>query len=113
MSTIEENFERLFSLVGNLAEITAKNTGDITRIESSVQNLVSVSTAHQQTLELYQERYVQDQARYERDQERFEAVLDRIDRNSADIKEMQTEIRGLQTENGRILDRLINENENQ
>jgi hypothetical protein len=106
MSTIEENFERLFSLVSNLAEITVKNTGDITRIESSVQNLVSVSTAHQQTLELYQERYVQDQ-------ERFEAVLDRIDRNSADIKEMQAEVRGLQTENCRILDRLINRNEDE
>ena len=99
MTALEENFERLFSLVSSLATVTAKNTEDITRIETSVQSLVNVTTAHQQTLELYQQRYEQDQSR-------FNAILTEIQRQG-------DEIRGLQTENRRILDILINQNENE
>jgi TolA-binding protein len=113
MSIQEEDFTRVFTLVSSLAELTAKNTSDISRTEDSVQRLVSVTTAHQQTLELYQES--------------FQAVIERIDRNSeqiqqmqvdlremqVDIREMQSEVRGLQTENRRILDQLINRDDNQ
>jgi hypothetical protein len=101
MSTLDEDFSRLFSLVSSLATVTAKNTEDITRIEASVQSLVNVTSIHQQTLELYQQRYEQDQQRYEQDQQRFNAVLTEIQRQG-------DEIRGLQTENRRILDILIN-----
>jgi hypothetical protein len=97
MSILDEDFSRLFSLVSSLANVTAKNTEDITRIETSVQSLVNVTSIHQQTLELYQQRY-------EQDQQRFNAVLTEIQRQG-------DEIRGLQTENRRILDILINRNE--
>jgi hypothetical protein len=73
MSTFDEDFSRLFSLVSSLANVTAKNTEDITRIETSVQSLVNVTSIHQQTLELYQQRY-------EQDQQRFNAVLTEIQR---------------------------------
>jgi hypothetical protein len=99
MSTLDEDFSRLFSLVSSLTTVTAKNTEDITRIEASVQSLVNVTSIHQQTLELYQQRY-------EQDQQRFNAVLTEIQRQG-------DEIRGLQTENRRILDILINQNENE
>jgi two-component sensor histidine kinase len=97
MSILDEDFSRLFSLVSSLANVTAKNTEDITRIEAAVQSLVNVTSIHQQTLELYQQRY-------EQDQQRFNAVLTEIQRQG-------DEIRGLQTENRRILDILINRNE--
>jgi hypothetical protein len=99
MSTLDEDFSRLFSLVSSLTTVTAKNTEDITRIGASVQSLVNVTSIHQQTLELYQQRY-------EQDQQRFNAVLTEIQRQG-------DEIRGLQTENRRILDILINQNENE
>ena len=106
MANIEEDFSRLFSLVSSLAEITAKNTEDIGRTEAAVQSLVNVTSVHQQTLDLYQERHVQDQ-------QRFDAILLELRNQHADIQEIQAEVRGLQTENRRILDQLINRNDNE
>jgi hypothetical protein len=109
--TTEENFARLFNLVVSLAETTAKNTEDINRLEASVQGLVRVSTEHQDTLRLYQQRYEQDQQRYEQDQQRFNALLTSFDAVLARIDRQSDEIRGLQTENRRILDHLFNNEE--
>jgi ABC-type transporter Mla subunit MlaD len=88
MTITEEDFSRLFSLVSSLADVTQENTEDITMLESSAQSLFNTATAHQQ------------------DQQHFNAVLTEIQRQG-------DEIRGLQTENRRILDILINRNENQ
>jgi hypothetical protein len=97
MGILDEDFSRLFGLVRSLATVTVKNIEDITRIKASVQSLVNVTSIHQQTPELYQQRY-------EQDQRHFNAVLTEIQRQA-------DERRGLQTENRRILDILINRNE--
>lgn len=108
MSTIEEHFERLFSLIGGLASATAKNTEDISRLESSVQSLVSVATQHSQSLELFQQRFEIHQQQFEQHQQRFDEHQQRFDEVISEIRRQGDDIRGLQTENRRILDQLIN-----
>ncbi len=67
-------------VITHLTDLTEKNTQDISRLESSVERLVSVTQT---------------------------AVIE-LQRQGEDIREMQAEVRGLQTENRRILDQLIN-----
>jgi hypothetical protein len=87
MSTIDEQLERLITMVSGLATATEKNTHDISR-------LLNISTQHQQSIEAHQQR--------------FDAVINELQRQGEDVREMQSEVRGLQTENRRILDQLIN-----
>jgi hypothetical protein len=74
--------DRLVSSINSLAELSERNTRDISDLKSSVEGLVNVAQIHQQS---------------------FEVVV-------TEIREMQAEVRGLQTENRRILDQLINRN---
>jgi hypothetical protein len=83
--TIDQQLERLLSVVSTLADVSQRNTRDITDLKTSVQGLVNVAQIHQQSLEVV----------------------------VTEIREMQAEVKGLQTENRRILDQLINRNGNQ
>ena len=83
--TIDQQLERLLSTVSILADVSERNSQDISR-------LANIAELHQQTLDMHQQN--------------FNAVL-------GEIREIQTEVRGLQTENRRILDQLINRNDSQ
>jgi spore coat protein CotH len=78
----------------NLTDLTEQNTHSITRLENNVDRLLNISTQHQQSIEVHQQR--------------FDAVINELQRQGEDIREMQSEVKGLQTENRRILDQLIN-----
>ncbi len=82
--------DRLVGTVSNLAGLSEQNTRDISNLGESVTRLADIAELHQQTLDLHQQH--------------FNAVL-------GEIREIQAEVRGLQTENRRILDQLINRNE--
>lgn len=80
----DDMLDRLVSTVANLAELTEQNTRSIGRQDENIDRLVNVSNA----------------------------VITELQRQGEEIREMQAEVRGLQTENRRILDQLINRNEN-
>jgi two-component sensor histidine kinase len=86
----DEMLDRLVGTVSNLAGLSEQNTRDISTLGESVNRLASIAELHQQTLDMHQQN--------------FNAVI-------GEIREMQAEVRGLQTENRRILDQLINRNE--
>ncbi len=79
----DDMLDRLVGTVNNLAKLTEENTRSIGRLETSVESLVNVS----------------------------HAVITELQRQGVEIREMQAEVRGLQTENRRILDQLINRND--
>jgi ABC-type transporter Mla subunit MlaD len=79
----DEMLDRLVSTVANIANLTERNTEGINRLSN-------IAELHQQTLDMHQQN--------------FNAVI-------GEIREIQAEVRGLQTENRRILDQLINRNE--
>jgi hypothetical protein len=74
--------DRLVGSISTLAEVSERNTRDISDLKSSVEGLVNVAQIHQQSIEVV----------------------------VTEIREMQAEVRGLQTENRRILDQLIDRN---
>lgn len=80
----DDMLDRLVSTVADLAELTEQNTRSIGRQDENIDRLVNVSNA----------------------------VITELQRQGEEIREMQAEVRGLQTENRRILDQLINRNEN-
>jgi ABC-type transporter Mla subunit MlaD len=77
-------------LLTNITTISEQNARDISRLEGSVERLANIAEVHQQTLEMHQQN--------------FNAVL-------GEMREIQVEVRGLQTENRRILDQMINRND--
>jgi hypothetical protein len=77
-----EMLDRLVGSISTLAEVSERNTRDISDLKSSVEGLVNVAQIHQQSIEVV----------------------------VTEIREMQAEVRGLQTENRRILDQLIDRN---
>jgi TolA-binding protein len=79
----DDMLDRLVGAVNTLANVSEQNTQSISRLEESVESLVNVS----------------------------HAVITELQRQGVEIREMQAEVRGLQTENRRILDQLINRNE--
>ena len=79
----DDMLDRLVATVSHLAELTEQNTRSTGRLETSVESLVNVS----------------------------HAVITELQRQGIEIREMQAEVRGLQTENRRILDQLINRND--
>ncbi len=79
----DEMLDRLVGTVNTLADVAERNTRDISELKSSTEGLLNVAQIHQQN---------------------FEIVI-------GQIQEMQAEVRGLQTENRRILDQLINRND--
>lgn len=81
----DDRLDRLVGTVTNLAELSEQNTRSIGRLETSIESLVNVS----------------------------HAVITELQRQGVEIREMQAEVRGLQTENRRILDQLINRNEDE
>ncbi len=78
----DEMLDRLVGSISTLAEVSERNTRDISDLKSSVEGLVNVAQIHQQSIEVV----------------------------VTEIREMQAEVRGLQTENRRILDQFINRN---
>jgi TolA-binding protein len=80
----DEMLDRLVSTVANIADLTEQNTRSILQLDNNVDRLVNVSNA----------------------------VITELQRQGEEIREMQAEVRGLQTENRRILDQLINRNDN-
>jgi hypothetical protein len=86
----DDMLDRLVGSVSNLIDLSEQNTRSISRLETSVESLVNVAQIHQQN---------------------FEVIFTELQRQGADIQEMQAEVRGLQTENRRILDQLINRND--
>jgi chromosome segregation ATPase len=105
MSTLDERLERLVAITEyNVQQISGlrsttethsdqifENTRQISDLQSSVASLVQVSERQQETLNVYRQN--------------FEAAMGRL-------QQVGDEIRGLQTENGRILDQMINRDEN-
>ncbi|WP_404789397.1 hypothetical protein [Altericista sp. CCNU0014] len=85
----DEMLDRLVGSISTLAEVSERNTCDISDLTSSVESLANIAQINQQN---------------------FEVIFTELQRQSADIREMQAEVRGLQAENCRILDRLINRN---
>jgi ABC-type transporter Mla subunit MlaD len=83
--TIDQQIERLLSAVSTLADVSQRNSQNISR-------LANIAELHQRTSDMHQQN--------------FNAVL-------GEIREMQAEVRGLQTENRRILDQLLNRTDNQ
>jgi predicted nucleic acid-binding Zn-ribbon protein len=83
----DDMLDRLVSTVANLAGITEQNTQSITRLDNNVDRLVNVSNDIITELQRQGEE---------------------IRELRTDMLEMQSEVRGLQTENRRILDQLIN-----
>jgi TolA-binding protein len=79
----DEMLDRLVSTVANIADLTEQNTCSILQLDNNVDRLVNVSNA----------------------------VITELQRQGEEIREMQAEVRGLQTENRRILDQLINRND--
>jgi TolA-binding protein len=79
----DEMLDRLVSTVANIADLTEENTRSILQLDNNVDRLVNVSNA----------------------------VITELQRQGEEIREMQAEVRGLQTENRRILDQLINRND--
>jgi TolA-binding protein len=79
----DEMLDRLVSTVANIADLTEQNTRSILQLDNNVDRLVNVSNA----------------------------VITELQRQGEEIREMQAEVRGLQTENRRILDQLINRND--
>jgi chromosome segregation ATPase len=90
----DEMLDRLTSSVTSaitrLTDLTEVNTRSIGDLGASVQRLTALSEQHQTNLEL---------------------IATRVDQVVTRIDEMQSEVRGLQTENRRILDQLINREE--
>jgi hypothetical protein len=89
----DDMLDRLASttiILTGVTELSEQNTRDISRLSSDISRLSNVVELHQQTLDMHQQN--------------FNAVL-------GEIREMQAEVRGLQTENCRILDQLINRND--
>ncbi len=78
----DDMLDRLVGSINTLADVSERNTRDISALKSSVDGLLNVAQIHQQN---------------------FETVI-------TEIREMQAEVRGLQTENRRILEQLINRN---
>jgi uncharacterized phage infection (PIP) family protein YhgE len=97
--------DRLVQTVASIAELTEQNTRDISGLKVSVERLANISEQHQQSLEQHQQMFTQHQQMFVQHQENFDRVV-------GEIQEMQSEVRGLQTENRRILDQLINRNDN-
>ncbi len=77
-------------ILTSVTDLSEQNTRDISRLESSIERLANIAEVHQQTLDLHQQN--------------FNAVI-------GEMREMQAEVRGLQTEDRRILDQLINRND--
>jgi hypothetical protein len=101
MSTIDERLERLVTtseahtrMIDGIADISLKNTVDISNLGKSITNLLNISTQQHESIEAHQQR--------------FDAVINELQRQGEEVREMQSEVRGLQTENRRILDQLIN-----
>lgn len=94
----DDMLDRLVGSVANIAALTEQNTRDIAQLGTSVQGLVRINTQHQESLEQFQRN--------------FEEAIVELRRQGAIIEEMQSEVRGLQTENRRILDQLINRENN-
>jgi two-component sensor histidine kinase len=88
----DDMLDRLVGSISSLADLSEQNTRDISTLGQSVNRLASIAELHQQTLDMHQQN--------------FSAVI-------GEIREIQTEVRGLQTENRRILDQLINRNDDQ
>jgi ABC-type transporter Mla subunit MlaD len=101
----DDMLDRLVGSVANIAELTEQNTRNISQLESSVQGLVRITTQHQETLEQFQRNF--DEAVIELRRQGAD-----IRQMQVDVREMQAEVRGLQTENRRILDQLINQENN-
>jgi hypothetical protein len=78
----DEMLDRLVGSISVLAEVSERNTRDISDLKSSVDGLVNVAQIHQQSIEVV----------------------------VTESREMQAEVRGLQIENCRILDQFINRN---
>lgn len=105
MSTVDKRLERLVSITEyNVQQISdlrtttelhtnqlAENARQVSDLRSSVASLVQVSVQHQQLTDLHRQN--------------FDAIM-------THLQQMGDEIRGLQTENRRILDQLINRDEN-
>ena len=94
----DEMLDQLVGSVANIATLTEQNTRNISQLEGSVQGLIRVTTYHQESLQQFQRNF-------------DEAIIE-LRRQGTIIEEMQSEVRGLQTENRRILDQLINRENN-
>lgn len=81
--------DRLVQTVAGIADLTEQNTRDISGLKTSVERLANIAEIHQQN---------------------FENIIVELQNQHTEIREIQTEVRGLQTENRRILDQLINRN---
>jgi uncharacterized coiled-coil DUF342 family protein len=93
----DEMLDRLVGSISTLADVSEQNTEGISRLSN-------IAELHQQSLDMHQKN--------------FNAVLGEIREIQGEIREIQgeireiqTEVRGLQTENRRILDQLLNRNE--
>jgi phage-related protein len=98
--------DRLVGAVNALADLSERNTRDISSLGQSVTRLTNVAEQHQQNFEVI----LTELQRQSLEMREMQSDVREI---QVEVREIQVEVRGLQTENRRILDQLINRGDNQ
>jgi phage-related protein len=109
----DDMLDRFVGAVSALSDLSERNTRDISSLGQSVVRLTNIAEQHQQNFEVILTELQRHSLEMREMQSNIREMQSDVREIQVEVREIQVEVRGLQTENRRILDQLINLNDDQ